>query len=155
MERKEVPGQIAGVVVTPLKLVANERGRLMEVQRVDDPQFPGFGQVYITQSFPGVVKAWYRHTTQIDQIAVVTGLAKLVLFDDRPKSSTRGLVQEVVFGELCPSLVLIPPGVWHGFKAIGTEGAFFLHLNDRPFDFSAPDEDRLAPDDPAIPYSWS
>src|SRR6185436_8042142 len=93
---------IAGVTIAPLKLVPNEKGRLMEVQRADDPHFPGFGQVYVTQTFSGVVKAWYRHTKQIDQLAVITGLIKLVLFDDRAKSATRGSVVEILLGELAP-----------------------------------------------------
>ncbi|HVZ99250.1 MAG TPA: dTDP-4-dehydrorhamnose 3,5-epimerase family protein [Caulobacterales bacterium] len=145
---------IEGVIVTPLKVLPNERGRLMEVQRRDDPGFPGFGQVYVTQSFANVVKAWYRHRTQVDQLAAITGLVKLVLYDDRPESGTRGACDEILMGELAPKLVLIPPGVWHGFKAVGDAGAFLLHLNTEPFDHTAPDEDRLPADDPSIPYSW-
>lgn len=146
--------RIDGVVITTLKVVPNERGRLMELQRADDPGFPGFGQAYVTQSFAGVVKAWYRHRTQCDQIAAIIGLAKLVLYDDRSAGPTKGAISEIVFGELAPKLVLIPPGVWHGFKAIGPESAFFVHLNDRAFDHDAPDEDRLDIDDPSIPYRW-
>lgn len=145
---------IAGVVVAPLKLMPTEKGRLMEVQRADDPHFPGFGQVYVTQSFPGVVKAWYRHTKQIDQLAAITGLVKVALFDDRAQSATRGAVMEIVLGELAPKLVLIPPGVWHGFKAVGDASAFLLHINSEPFSFDAPDEERLDANDPRIPYTW-
>ncbi len=145
---------IAGVVVKDLKLLPNAKGRLMEVQRADEADFPGFGQVYVTQSFAGVVKAWYRHREQIDQIAAITGLVKLVLFDDRQDSPTLGQLDEILMGELQPRLVRIPPGVWHGFQALGDSGAFLLHLNSRPFDFDAPDEERLAADDSAIPYSW-
>lgn len=145
---------IVGVIVKPLKLLPNERGRLMEVQRCDDPEFPGFGQVYVTQSFGGVIKAWYRHKVQVDQIAVITGLVKLVLYDDRAVSPTRGAIQEIMLGELAPRLVLIPPGIWHGFKAVGEGSAFLLHLNDQPFIDSAPDEERRDPNDSAIPYSW-
>lgn len=141
-------------MVTDLKLLPNERGRLLEVQRSDDPSFPGFGQAYVTSTYPGVVKAWYRHTTQVDQIAVVTGLLKLVLYDDREGSPTNGVVQEVVLGELAPRLVLIPPGVWHGFQAIGGRETFALHLNDVAYDPAQPDEERLSPDSDLIPYSW-
>ena len=145
---------IDGVVVTPLKLLPNERGRLMEVQRRDDPAFPGFGQVYVTQSFANVVKAWYRHHAQIDQIAAITGLVKLVLYDDRESSPTKGVVNEIMLGELAPRLVQIPPGIWHGFKAVGEGGAFLLHLNSEPIRLDAPDEDRRPPDDPYVPYRW-
>lgn len=146
--------EIAGVVVTPLKLLPNERGRLMEVQRADDPHFPGFGQAYVTETLPGIVKAWYRHETQIDQLAVITGALKLALFDDRPQSATRGSVVEIAIDEVSPKLVLIPPGIWHGFKAMGDASAFLLHLNSKPFSFEAPDEERIDPSDPRIPYSW-
>jgi dTDP-4-dehydrorhamnose 3,5-epimerase len=145
---------ICGVVVTALKVLPNEKGRLMEVQRADDPEFPGFGQVYVTQSHANVVKAWYRHRVQVDQIAVITGHIRLVLFDDRPDSSTQGAVNDLIIGELAPQLVLIPPGVWHGFKAIGDQGAFLLHLNNKPFRSEAPDEEKRPANDASIPYSW-
>ncbi len=145
---------IHDVGVKQLKLLPNESGRLMEVQRADDPDFPGFGQAYVTQSFRGVVKAWYRHHQQIDQIAAIAGLIKLVLYDDRPGSPTQDVLQTIIIGELQPQLVTIPPGVWHGFKAIGETSAFLLHLNTVPYSFDAPDEDRLPMDDPKVPYRW-
>lgn len=145
---------IEGVIVTPLKRVENERGGLMEVQRCDDPHFPGFGQVYVTQSLAGVVKAWYRHTTQVDQIAAINGRVKLVLYDEREGSPTRSRLNEVMMGEDSPNLVLIPPGIWHGFIAMGDTGAYLLHLNDQAFNFGQPDEEKIAIDDPRIPYRW-
>lgn len=126
----------------------------MEVQRSDDPLFPGYGQSYITSTFPGIVKAWYRHHRQIDQIAVVKGLLKLVLYDGREDSPSHGVVNEIIIGELAPKLVQIPPGIWHGFQSIGTEETFLLHLNSAAFDFEDTDEDRLPADDRSIPYSW-
>jgi dTDP-4-dehydrorhamnose 3,5-epimerase len=145
---------ISDVDIRDLKLLPNERGRLMEVQRADEPDFPGFGQAYVTSTYAGVIKAWYRHKTQIDQIVVVTGLLKLVLYDDRDGSPTNGVVQEIVLGDLAPRLVRIPPGVWHGFQTIGGREAFVLHLNTVPFDPARPDEERLPSDSDLIPYSW-
>jgi len=145
---------ISGVKIIPLKLLPNEKGRLMEVQRVDDTHFPGFGQTYITSTHSGVVKAWYRHHHQIDQIASVTGLFKIVLYDTRNDSPTKDEINEIILGELAPKLVQIPPGIWHGFKNIGTKEAFLLHLNSIPFRFEAPDEDRLSSNDRTIPYNW-
>ncbi len=149
-----LPDLIAGVRVQPLKLVRNERGRLMEVQRNDDAFFLGFGQVYITSTLPGVVKAWYRHQEQTDQIALVSGSMKLALYDTRDDSSTRGQVNEILITEADPKLVQIPIGVWHGFKAMGEEELFCIHLNSIAFKPGHPDEDRLPPNDPSIPYSW-
>ena len=145
---------IDGVKVTDLKLLPNQFGRLMEVQRADEPGFPGFGQAYITETFPNIIKAWYRHTSQTDQMCVVSGMIRLGLFDNRRDSPTRGHVTEIMMGDLKPCLVLIPPGVWHGFQAMGEQSAFLLHLNLTPYDFDNPDEERLAADDPTIPFEW-
>jgi dTDP-4-dehydrorhamnose 3,5-epimerase len=147
--------RVDGVVVQSLKLLPNARGRLLEVQREDDPIFPGFGQVYVTSTLPGVVKAWYRHRRQIDQIAIVRGEIRLALFDDREASATYQAVQVVTMTEATPCLVQIPPGVWHGFQAVGDDEAFLLHLNSVAYDFERPDEDRLDPADPSVPYRWT
>ena len=146
--------EIEGVRVVALKLVANPRGHLMEVQRCDDPIYPGFGQVYITSTRPGAIKAWYRHKTQTDQIALVKGKLKLVLFDSRTSAPRPDECCEIMMDERAPTLVQIPPGVWHGFQAIGPDAAFLLHLNSVAFDFDTPDEERIAPDDASIPYRW-
>ena len=144
---------IDGVVVHALETVINDRGGLLEIQRRDDPLYPGFGQVYVTLTLDGVVKAWYRHRSQIDQIAAVSGRIELVLFDDRAESASSGTLQRVVMGQPTPCLVQIPPGVWHGFRAVDGD-ALLVHLNSEPFRFDDPDEDRLAPDDPSIPHRW-
>lgn len=148
------PAQIEGVNVRPLKLLPNSRGRLMEIARNDEPDHLGFAQVYLTSTFPGVIKAWYRHRQQIDQIASLSGLVKLVLFDSRAGSPSQDVVQEIYLGDLAPRLVRIPPGVWHGFQAVGQAEAFLLHLNSAAFDPAAPDEERLDQTDPRIPYAW-
>jgi dTDP-4-dehydrorhamnose 3,5-epimerase len=126
----------------------------MEVQRRDDSHYPGFGQAYVTSTNPGVIKAWYRHSSQLDQIVLLTQSLHLVLYDTREHSNTRGHIQHIHLGESNPLLVQIPPGVWHGFRANGVEPSLLLHLNTAPFDFANPDEDRLAADDSTIPYSW-
>jgi dTDP-4-dehydrorhamnose 3,5-epimerase len=143
------------VIVVALKKVANQRGHLMEVQRRDDAHFPGFGQVYVTCTRPGIVKAWYRHRQQVDQIALVSGALQLALFDDRDDSPTRGAVQEIIITEAQPVLVQIPTGIWHGFRALGADDAYLLHLNTHLFDADHLDEDRRPADDAGIPFRWS
>ena len=145
---------IIGVKVAPLKLLPNDRGRLMEIQRQDDPLFPGFGQAYITSTFPNVIKAWYKHSEQIDQIAVISGMLKLVLYDNRENSLTYGKVNTIFLGELAPKLVQIEPEIWHGFQAIGEKEAFAIHLNSIAFKHDETDEERLPPDSELIPYQW-
>jgi dTDP-4-dehydrorhamnose 3,5-epimerase len=83
---------IFGVNIKPLKRIADERGYLQEVMRNDDPQFKAFGQVYLTTTYPGVVKGWHYHKKQSDNMVVVQGMMKIVLFDPRDKSKTKGEV---------------------------------------------------------------
>ncbi len=142
------------VIVTPLKKIVTPRGHLMEAQRADDLHYPGFGQAYVTMTNAGVVRAWYRHRLQIDQIALIKGSLLLVLFDSRSESPTYGTVIELRISDDSPKMIQIPPGVWHGFCAIGQEQLFLLHLNSVPFNPSNTDEERLAEDNPAIPYQW-
>lgn len=103
---------------------------------------------------PAVVKAWYRHHRQIDQIALIKGELLLVLFDARSESPTYNTLAEIRIQEDSPQLVKIPPGIWHGFQAVGSDPVFLLHLNSVPFDFENTDEDRIADDDLLIPYTW-
>jgi dTDP-4-dehydrorhamnose 3,5-epimerase len=145
---------IEGVVAIPLRKIVNERGHLMEVQRCDDNHYLGFGQAYTTLTTPGTIKAWYRHFKQHDQITLLIGALHLVLYDTRENSKTCRLMQHIFLHQDNGLLVQIPPGIWHGFKAIAAEPTLLLHLNTVPFDFASPDEDRLAHDDPRIPYHW-
>ena len=145
---------IEGVKLIPLKKQVNERGHLLEVQRNDDLHYPGFGQAYVTCTLPGVIKAWYRHLKQFDQIALVKGEVMLVCYDARETSPTHRSVLKIVVDDAAPALIQIPPGVWHGFKTQGPEPAYLLHLNSVPFKFERPDEERLPSDTPSIPYRW-
>ena len=85
---------IDSVAVKQLKVIPDERGRLMEILRADDAIFAGFGQVYLTTTYPRVVKAWHYHKNQDDYIACVKGMIKLVLYDAREASSTQGEINE-------------------------------------------------------------
>src|SRR4030042_3085077 len=100
---------IHGVRVKQLKPIPDERGRLMEVLRCDDEIFVKFGQAYVTTVYPGVVKAWHYHRKQTDCLAALTSMVKLVLYDSREDSPTRGEVQEFFIGVHNPMLVAVPP----------------------------------------------
>ena len=146
---------IEGVKVKKLRVIPDERGRLMEILRADDPEFVKFGQVYMTTVRPGVVKAWHSHRKQIDSMTVVSGMAKIVLYDGRDGSPTRGVVNEFFVGEHNPSLVQIPTGVQHGMKGIGERDAVIINTVTEPYNRDAPDEYRLDPHDNDIPYDWA
>ena len=145
---------IDGVETKKLKLIPDERGFLMELLRSDEPLFQKFGQVYVSVAYPGVVKGWHFHKVQTDFIAVVKGMAKLVLFDRRNGSPTAGTVSEFFIGELNPTLVKIPPLVLHGMKGIGQEPAYFINCPTEVYHYEKPDEYRVDPYDPQIPYDW-
>lgn len=146
---------IDGVRVKTLKVIPDERGRLMEILRCDDPEFVGFGQVYMTTVFPGVVKGWHYHRKQIDNMTAVKGMIKLVLFDDRDQSPTRGEVNEFFVGEHKPIMVQIPRGVLHGIKGVGVEEAIVVNLVTEPYNREEPDEFRVPPHSADVPYDWA
>ena len=111
---------IDGVKVKDLKVIPDDRGLLMEMWRSDDPDFEKFGQVYVTMVYPGVVKAWHYHKKQTDHFVCVGGMAKVVLHDAREGSPTLGETDEFVIGWQRQRMVIIPPGVYHGFTPAGT-----------------------------------
>lgn len=145
---------IEGVQIKPLKMHCDERGRLAEILRCDEPFFEKFGQVYLTTAYPGVVKAWHYHARQIDHFFVVRGMMKIVLYDNRENSPTRGEVNEFFAGDHNPIVVKIPNLVYHGFKCISETEAMVINIPTEAYDHAQPDEYRIAPDDPSIPYSW-
>jgi dTDP-4-dehydrorhamnose 3,5-epimerase len=148
-----VKGVIDGVVVKNLRAIPDERGWLMEILRSDWDLFEKFGQVYVTAAYPDVVKAWHMHKKQTDYLACIKGRAKLVLYDGRNGSTTKGEINEFTIGGKNPLLVKVPPEVWHGFKAVG-ETAIVVNVPTELYDYEKPDEHRLPPDTDKIPYNW-
>ncbi len=148
---------IHGVVVKKLAVNCDERGRLMEMIRADDAELRNikFGQVYMTTAYPGVVKAWHYHRRQTDHFACVRGMMKVVLYDPRQDSPTRGMVNEFFIGEHHPLLVEIPNLVYHGFKCIGEHEAIVINFTTECYDYRNPDEYRVDPHSGEIPYDWS
>ena len=146
---------IQGVQVKQLKWIPDERGKLMEMLRRDEPMFEKFGQVYVTTCYPGVVKGWHYHQNQSDNMVVVKGMAKVALYDQRENSSTKGLVNEFFIGEDNPMLIHIPELVLHGFKAYGSQPAYVVNTVTQPYNHQQPDEFRVDPFDNDIPYDWT
>jgi len=146
---------ISGVQIKPLKVIPDERGRLMEILRADDPLFERFGQVYVTTAKPGVIKAWHYHKLQADHWVCLAGRALVGLWDDRPGSATRGLANEFWMTPEDPFLVKIPIGVYHGFKGSDPEReTMIMNIPTVPYHYATPDEYRHDPSDPAIPFDW-
>jgi len=145
---------IDGVVIKRLRVMPDERGRLMEILRADDELFKKFGQVYATTTYPGVVKAWHKHVKQDDNMACVAGMVKVVLFDGREKSPTFRELVEIYAGVHNPVLIHIPAGVYHGWMCVSPEEALVVNVPTEPYDRENPDEQRLDPHSSDIPYDW-
>ena len=146
---------IDGVRVKKLRVIPDERGRLMEIFRNDDELFQRFGQVYMTTTYPNAVKAWHLHKIQTDNVTVVQGMLKLVLYDARDGSPTKGEVNEFFVGEHNPLLVQIPNGVYHGWMCISETEAIAVNIPTEPYNRDNPDEHRLHPHENDIPYEWA
>jgi dTDP-4-dehydrorhamnose 3,5-epimerase len=146
---------IHDVFTKKLRLIPDERGWLMEILRADDGElFEQFGQVYVSATYPGVVKAWHYHKQQVDFFACVAGMVKLVLVDTREGSPTHGAINEFFIGSQNPVLVRVPNLVYHGWKCISTEPSLVVNVPTEPYNYSDPDEYRLEPHG-TLPYDWT
>lgn len=144
---------IEGVLVHPLKQIPDERGNIKQMLRADDPHFEKFGEIYFSVVYQGAIKAWHLHRRMTLNYTVVSGMIKLVLYDDRPDSPTKGELQELFVGDANYVLVRIPPGLWNGFKGIGAAPAMVANCATLPHD---PEEIiRKDPFSKDIPYDWS
>ena len=146
--------KIEGVETKELKIIKDERGFLMEMLRNDEPIFQKFGQVYLSVCNPGFAKGWHYHKKQTDLFVVVKGNGKIVMYDNRPESRTRGQVNEFIIGENNPVLVTIPPYVIHGMSPADGNPIYLVNCCTEPYDRKNPDEYRLPFDSKEVPYKW-
>jgi dTDP-4-dehydrorhamnose 3,5-epimerase len=146
--------RIHDVKIKALKVIPDERGYLMEMLRADEELFTKFGQVYLSATYPGAVKAWHYHETQVDHFVCVAGMVKLVLVDTRPESPTNGAVNEFFIGVQNPMLVQVPNLVYHGWKCISGEMALVVNTPTEPYHYASPDEFRLEPHG-TLAYDWT
>ena len=161
MEATESTAQdvgIEGALLQPLAVIPTPGGPVMHMLRPESALLPDFhqcfGEIYFSEVLPGHVKAWKRHTRQVQHFAVPSGLLRIVLYDDRQGSATRGVLCELALGRPDNyALLRIPTGVWYGFAAMGDAPALICNCADIPHD---PTEgQRLPVDDPSIPYAWN
>lgn len=144
---------IDGVKIVPLRQIVDERGKIMHMLKATDPHFIKFGEIYFSCAWPETVKAWHIHQTMTVNNAVISGRAKLVLYDLREDSPTKGELQEIFLGEDNYVLVQIPPGIANGYKAYGDKMVILANAGTEPHD---PTEMlRMDPDTDEIPYDWA
>jgi dTDP-4-dehydrorhamnose 3,5-epimerase len=146
---------IEGVKIKALKPNVDERGYLQEILRSDEEFFEGFGQLYVSLNYPGVVRAWHYHKKQADFMTVIKGMVKIVLYDNRDGSPTKGEINEFFVGEHNKILLRIPENVLHGYKTVSVEPCLLLNLSTACYDKKEPDEYRIPPYDNDIPYDWA
>ena len=144
---------IEGVSLTELRQIGDERGAVLHMLRCDAPEFTRFGECYFSEVLPGAIKAWKRHRAQTQNLAVPVGRIRLVIYDDRETSTTRGHLQVMELGRPDAYLRLrVPPGLWYGFACISATPALLANCADLAHDPA--DSDLRSVNDPAIPYSW-
>ncbi|HYP09506.1 MAG TPA: dTDP-4-dehydrorhamnose 3,5-epimerase family protein [Bryobacteraceae bacterium] len=152
----ESPKLIDGVKVSPYSLWPDDRGYFLEVIRVGHglaAQFdPATTQVSAALSYPGTIKAFHYHLHQTDFWVAAMGIFQVALVDLRKNSPTFGRKNTLYVGGLRPWQVLIPPGVGHGYKVIGTEPAMLVYVTNRFY--NPADEGRIAYNQPEIGYDW-
>ncbi len=147
---------ISGVRIAPLSLWPDDRGCFLEIMRSGQglpAAFPSAStQVSAARSYPGAIKAFHYHLRQTDFWCPVQGMLQVALVDLRTGSQTYGARNTLYVGDLRPWAILVPPGVGHGYKVIGTSGATLVYVTDRFYDPA--DEGRVAYNDPRINYDW-
>ena len=143
---------IEGVIITNPRKICDDRGKIIHIMKSSDEIFNTFGEVYCSTAFPGIVKGWHIHKEMTLNYVTLKGMIKLVLYDEREGSPTKGVVQEIYMGDHNYVRVTIPPMVWNGYMCIGLEEAFVVNLSDIPHD--ANEIMRCPPHENNIPYSW-
>jgi dTDP-4-dehydrorhamnose 3,5-epimerase len=143
---------IDGVLVHPLRRIPDERGTVSHMLKRTDPHFQEFGEIYFSSIYQGVVKGWHAHKLMTLNYACIAGRIKLVLFDDREGSKTRGELMEIFLGSDHYALVVVPTLVWNGFKGMAPE-SIVANCATHPHDMSQ--SLRLDPFDNHIPYDWA
>lgn len=143
---------IQGVEIIPLRQIPDDKGMVMHMLRSDSPYFTKFGEIYFSVVKFKKIKAWKRHKLMTQNFAVPVGRINVVLFDDRPDSPTRGLVQEVRLGQSEFSLLKIPPMLWYGFTGLTEEDSLIVNCADLPHD--PLESERIDAGSSQIPYQW-
>jgi dTDP-4-dehydrorhamnose 3,5-epimerase len=144
---------IQDVQIIPLRRIPDERGSILHMLKCTDPHFIQFGEIYFSTVYPGVVKGWHKHREISLNYACIFGRIKLVVYDDRKDSSTSREIMEIFLGPDNYSLVIIPPGLWNGFKGMSKPYAIVANCCTHPHDPTR--SERMDPFQNPIPYNWA
>ena len=143
---------IEGVTISKLKIISDDRGKIMHMLRADSPVFKKFGEIYFSTVYKDIVKGWHLHLESTLNYVCVKGKVKLVLFDDREKSKTKNQFHELILSPENYFLVTIPPNIWNGFKGIDTNESIIANCLDNPH--NEKEMVRKKPTDKLFNYNW-
>ena len=145
--------KIHDVTITPLKIIADDRGKVMHMLRSDSKIFKQFGEIYFSTIFYNKIKAWHLHKVTTLNYVCIKGKVKFVLFDNRNNSPTKGVTQEIIMSPEKYFLVTIPNNIWNGFKGLDKEESIIANcLN---FPHNEDEMVRIDPLDKSIGYDWN
>ncbi len=148
----EIKSIIEGVQIIKKKEIVDDRGKILHMLRIDDSSYTKFGEIYFSSVNPNKIKAWHIHKLMTLNYVAVHGKIKLVLYDDRDASKTKGKIQEIILSNENHYLVSIPPKIWNGFCSANSKSAILANCSDIPHDKE--EIERLPFDDPRFPYKW-
>ena len=143
---------IQGVEIIKKNKIVDDRGMILHMLRADDKNYKKFGEIYFSAINPNKIKAWHYHELMTLNYVAVYGNIKLVLYDDRDASKTKGMIQEIILSNQSHFLVSIPPKIWNGFCSSNNKHAILANCSDIPHDKE--EIKRLSYDDPKFPYKW-
>jgi dTDP-4-dehydrorhamnose 3,5-epimerase len=146
---------LEGVTVRDVRHVPRDHGVITEIFRPEwDPSGLPVVHAYQSRLFAGALGAWSCHLRSTDRLFVSQGHVKIVLYDDRDGSKTKGRLMELIAGDVRPCLIVVPPGIWHGLQSLGGLDALVLNFPTEAYNYKDPDHYRLPYDSPDIPYVW-
>ena len=143
---------INDVKITPLKIISDNRGKVMHMLRADSSVFTKFGEIYFSTIYHQSIKGWHLHKESVLNYVCIKGKVKLVLYDDRERSSTKGVWQKLILYPEDYFLVTIPPNIWNGFKGLDKEESIIANCLTQPHNES--EMVRKDPFDKSFNYKW-
>ena len=143
---------IDGVIISQKKQIVDDRGKIMHMLRNDDEIFRAFGEIYFSCIYENKIKAWHLHKKMTLNYSVIYGKIRLVLFDDRDESRSKGLVQEIILSPDHHCVVTVPPLIWNGFVSLSSGTSILANCSDMPHDIN--EIIRKDFNDKSIPYKW-
>ena len=131
---------IKGVEIKKLNIFANDQGYLFEAIRNDDQIYDGkFGQVLVSEIYPGVIKGFHLHKNQTEYTTCIKGNIKYVIVKE---TENQPIINTFIIGEKNPIIIKTPPNVWHGYTPLENKSASLLYIMDKPYDINNKDTEE-------------